>query len=154
MNKAIILGSVVVLCCSAGVSYAKPFVYPQKGQSAQQQQADEGECDQWARGQTGYDPNAQPIQGNAAPQGVQRDGQVVRGAARGALIASVVDGDSGKGAVAGAVAGGMRQRGDYRRQQEAYASQQQQIQAQQQSLYNDYSRAFGTCLQARGYSVG
>ena len=40
MNKAIILGSVVVLCCSAGVSYAKPFVYPQKGQSAQQQQAD------------------------------------------------------------------------------------------------------------------
>ena len=154
MKKTMIMGLVVVLTWVAGVSYAKPFIYPQNGQSAQQQQTDERECDQWARGQTGYDPTAQPVQGSAPPQGIQRDGQVVRGAARGALFGAVVDGDTGKAAVAGAVAGGMRQRGVYRRQQEAYANQQQQIQAQQQALYNDYNRAVGTCLQARGYSVG
>jgi len=50
MNKAAILGLALILCCSAAVSYAKPFVYSLYGQLAQQQQAVESECDQWGRG--------------------------------------------------------------------------------------------------------
>lgn len=133
--------------------HAEPFIYPQQGQSAEQQQADGIECEQWARSQTGYAPGAQVAQAPPPPK-MQRSGRVVRGAARGAVLGEVISDDAGKGAAAGALIGGMRQRDDYRRQQENYYQQQQQIEAQQQALKNNYDRAFGTCMQARGYSVG
>jgi len=37
----------------------KPVIYPAKGQSAAQQQKDDGECYTWAKGNTGIDPTKQ-----------------------------------------------------------------------------------------------
>lgn len=42
------------------------YVYPKKGQSAQQQAKDRYECHHWAVGQTGFDPS-QPAGGLSAP---------------------------------------------------------------------------------------
>ena len=120
------------------------IIYPAKGQSAAQQEQDRYACHVWATQQSGYNP-AQPT-AQAAPGG----GGLIRGAARGAAVGSVggaIGGNAGKGAAigaaTGALVGGMRRQNQY--------SQQQSASSQQQSLYN---RALGTCMKARGYSVG
>ena len=63
------------------MSQAQPVVYPAKGQSPQQQQQDQGECQTWAKNQAAATatPPAQP-----APSGPQ--GGRVKGAARGAVL--------------------------------------------------------------------
>ncbi len=43
-------------------------VFPAKGQSAQQQGQDEGECYAWSKGQTGIDPMAPPPAAAPPPQ--------------------------------------------------------------------------------------
>ena len=93
---------------------AQPFIYPQQGQSAEQQQADGIECEQWGRSQTGYAPGAQAAQPAPPPPTMQRSGRVVRGAARGAVLGEVISDDAGKGHAAGALIGGMRHRDAYR----------------------------------------
>jgi hypothetical protein len=66
-------------------------VFPAKGQTAQKQSQDEGECYAWSKGQTGVDPMA-PAPAAAVPavQPAQTapaaDGSRVRGAARGAAV--------------------------------------------------------------------
>jgi hypothetical protein len=134
------LASVLLVAPSV---WAQPYVYPQKGQSAEQQQKDEAECHQWAVQQTGWNP-ATVSTGNRGP-----DGSLVRGGARGAAVGAVagaIAGDAGKGAAAGA-AGGALIGGMQRRDRERSAQQQQ---AQGQEAYN---RARAACLQGRGYSV-
>jgi hypothetical protein len=135
---------------------AQMIVYPAKGQTAQQQQKDEGECTVWAKQNTGVDPAAvaQNQASQPAPSGPQ--GERVRGAARGALAGAAVGaiaGDAGKGAAIGAaggtVAGGARQRRDARAQQ----AQTQQAQAQSQQALATYNRAYGACLEGRGYTI-
>jgi OmpA family protein len=127
------------------------FVYPQKGQSPQQQAQDTNECQGWASQQTGG-PNAAPQMAAAPPPTTSP----MRGAARGAAVGAVggaIGGDAGKGAAigaaTGAMVGGMRRR-DQMRQQEAVAAQNQQAQAAQSDTYK---RALATCLGAKGYSV-
>jgi hypothetical protein len=121
---------------------ANVFVYPKNGQSAQQQQRDEGECHTWAVGQTGFNP-ATASGGQATEGGVVRGG--ARGAATGAVIGAIA-GNAGTGAAAGAAGGaligGMRRRDAQRQQDSARAAGQ-----------NEYLRAFTACLEARGYSV-
>ena len=89
---------------------AQQIIYPASGQSAAQQQKDEGECYAWAKGQTGYDP-AQATQYVAPPPPQQSTGgERVQGAARGALggvAIGAIAGNAGKGAAIGAVAGTM-----------------------------------------------
>jgi hypothetical protein len=41
---------------AVGASVDKLFVYPKNGQSAQQTQSDQTDCERWASRQTGYDP--------------------------------------------------------------------------------------------------
>lgn len=133
----------------ASSSYAGLVIYPAGGQSPEQQQKDEGECHSWAITNSGYDPANPPV-AETPDQETAPSGSRVRGAARGALIAEVADGDAGKGAVAGAVAGGSRERRGRRnaqKQAEASASQ-----AQQDGL-NKYNRARTACLEGRGYNV-
>ena len=127
------------------------FVYPQKGQSPQQQQQDTGECQGWATQQTGG-PMAAP-QAAAPPP---TTASPMRGAARGAAVGAVggaIGGDAGKGAAigaaTGAMVGGMRRR-DQMQQQEAAHAQNQQMQAAQSE---NYKRALSSCLGAKGYSV-
>jgi hypothetical protein len=135
----------------------QPLIYPSKGQSADQQNKDQGECYVWAKQQTGVDPAAvaQTASSQPAPTGPQ--GERVRGAARGAaagaVIGEVANDDAGKGAATGAVvgtmAGGSRQRRNARGQEQ----QQQQVQQQSQQALATYNRAFSACMEGRGYVV-
>lgn len=131
------------------------FVYPNKGQSAEQTDQDKYACHEWAKQQTGYDPMA--AQAGAAPPPSPPQGGVARGAVRGALggavIGEIADDDAGKGAAVGAAAGGlfggMRQR-EARMQQE---QQHQQQAAASAGGADTYNRAVAACLEGRGYTV-
>ncbi|MEM9304510.1 MAG: hypothetical protein AAGE01_20530 [Pseudomonadota bacterium] len=132
---------------------AKPFVYPADGQTAEQQGKDEYECSQWATGQTGFDPTA-PQQTASAPPPQQRRGGAVRGAVVGAAVGEIVDDDWEDGAKAGALLGGVRQSRRNRQQQQAHNQAQQQAAGQQQAAVDSYYKAWGICLEGRGYTVG
>lgn len=153
--KTAALASGLLLLASSAIAQ-QAYVYPNKGQSAQQTEQDKYACYEWARQQTGFDPmNAQASAPPPPPS--QPSGGVARGALRGAvggaIIGEVADGDAGKGAAAGAVVGGMmggmRQR-EARRQQEAQYQQQAAASAGSADAYN---RAFAACLEGRGYTV-
>jgi len=138
---------------AAGVA-AQTIVYPAKGQSADQQKKDEGECHTWAVGQSKYDPaNPPPPPATAKPPTTATGttpGAGARGAARGAVVGEVVGGDAGTGAAVGAAAA----RGQSRRQNNAAAQQQQQAATQQsQAGMATYQKARAACLEGRGYTV-
>ena len=147
------VGGVLVLA-TGSVWGQQPFIYPQKGQSPQQQARDQGECQAWATQQTGINPMAMASTPSPAP--AEPQSSPARGAARGAAIGAVggaIGGNAGKGAAigaaSGAMIGGMRRR-DQMQQQEAQQAQAQQAQAAQMDTFN---RALATCLSAKGYTV-
>jgi uncharacterized protein HemX len=128
------------------------YIYPNKGQSQEQQSRDRYECHLWAVQQSGYDPTKSQATQAPPPQ----QGGVVRGAAGGAALGAVggaIAGDAGKGAAVGAatggVFGGMRQRQQTKQQQQAHAQQS----AQQSAAASNYQRALSACLSGRGYTV-
>jgi hypothetical protein len=126
---------------SAALGASGPFIYPQKGQSAAQQSQDQAACDQWARSQTGIDPNAPPPSSRGG-----RAGNTVGGAARGAAVGAAVGaiaGDAGTGAGAGAVVGGVAGRRRGKKEEQAAAAEAQ----------STYTRAFSACMEGRGYTV-
>jgi uncharacterized protein YcfJ len=145
-------------------------VFPAKGQGAQQQAQDEGECYAWSKGQTGVDPMA-PAPAPAAPAAQPTktapaaDGSRVRGAARGAaagaIIGEVADDDAGKGAAIGATVGAMRggavSRQNQQKAAEQAAQQQQQATQQQQAAQQEqlglFKKGFAACLESKGYTV-
>jgi hypothetical protein len=157
MNRARrIAAALVVAALPADLALAADlYVYPQKGQNAEQQAKDEAECRAWATGQTGFDPatTPPPTHGSAsqAPQGGAGRG-AARGAATGAVVGAIA-GDAGTGAAAGAAGGaligGMRRR-DQQQQQDAQYQQQVQAYNARQA---EWKRATGACLEGRGYSV-
>jgi predicted lipid-binding transport protein (Tim44 family) len=132
------------------------FVYPAKGQTAGQQQAEENECYGWARQRTGIDPTA-PAPPTPAPTKQGMDGSMAKGAAGGALVGTAIGaiaGGTGEGAAIGAIAGGLRGRRkakEEHKQQEQQA--QQQAQAQQAHVHETFKKAYGACLEGKGYTV-
>ncbi len=149
----VIFALATMLVASAGWAQG-PMIYPAKGQSAEQQTKDKGECHVWAVQQSGFDPAK--AQTASTPPPPQQGGQRARGAARGAAAGAVggaIAGDAGTGAAAGAavgtMAGGVKKR-DQARQQQAQAQQQQQAAAQGQATYQ---KAVAACLEGRGYTV-
>jgi outer membrane protein with glycine zipper len=136
-----------------GAEAQKPVVYPAKGQSPQQQQKDQTECEAWAKQTTGIDPVAVAQAPTPAPGstvgGGQRLGGAARGAAGGAIIGAIA-GDAGTGAGVGAVVGTMA---GGRRARQQQAQQQQQAEAQKQQTLNTSYRAVAACLEGRGYSI-
>jgi len=142
----------LALLLASGTAWGQTFVYPQKGQSPQQQAKDTAECQAWATQQTGINPGMpqqMPVQ--SAPTT-----SPMRGAARGAAIGAVggaIGGDAGKGAAigaaSGAMIGGMRRRDQMAQQQ----AQQQQMQQQQAMQMDTFGRAQAACLGAKGYTV-
>lgn len=148
------------------------YVFPNKGQEADQQSQDESTCYQWAVSNSGIDPfqtqkNAQQDQQYAAQQAQQAqsagDGRaaqgLVRGAAAGALIGGIADGHDGArtgaawGAGLGMVRGARAQR-DEQRQAEANAQYQSQtIAANTEAELNDFKKAFSVCLESKNYMV-
>jgi len=152
MRKSCFVFTVLLIAGFAASAAAQQlYVFPKNGQSAEQQQKDEQECDSWARGQTGYDPAAQPPTQAAAPQG-----GALRGAARGAAVGAAVGaigGNAGKGAAMGAAGGGLMG-GMRRRDQEAQQNAQvQNWQAQQDAKAAENRRAKSACLTGKGYTV-
>jgi hypothetical protein len=127
--------------------------YPSKGQSAQQQNKDEGECFAWAKQQTGIDPmavaNAPTQESGPAVGGGERVKGAARGAVGGAAIGAIA-GDTGKGAGAGAVVGTMA--GGRQARQNKAAKQQQAEQAKAGTL-QQFNKAFSACMEGRGYAV-
>ena len=117
-------------------------VSPAKGQSAEQQQKDEGECYSLAVQQSGYDPANPPPPAQTAP--VTGSGGRVRGAAAGAAVGAIGGNDVGNAAAKGAVVGGVAQRNRNR----GAAAQQNQ---QQQASASAFQSARAGCLQGRGY---
>ena len=131
------------------------FVYPAKNQDATLQQAEETECYGWAQRQTGVDPTAPPPAPAQTPTGP--DGGAIMGAAGGAAVGTAIGaiaGDTGEGAAIGAVAGALRGR---RKSKEKQKAQQQQAQAQSQGAHaaakETFNKAYGACLEGKGYTV-
>jgi len=145
--------SSLALVVTAWAQY--PPAYPAKGQSQQQQATDSTACKTWAQQTTGIDPAAasQPAPQQAGPAvgGGQRARGAVRGAAAGAVVGEVANGDSSRGAkngaAAGVVVGGSRARQDKRA---ANASAQQS----QQNAMATFKNAWATCMKGKGYTVG
>jgi Glycine zipper len=145
---------------SLTLTTAQPYIYPNQGQSPQQEQLDKGQCYSWAVQQTGFDP-ANPQVGVAPPPGMQApQGGMFRGAAGGAAMGAIggaIGGDAGEGAAIGAGVGALfgglrraRERREQEQMQQAYAAQQQGAMSQGRS---NYERAFGACMAGRGYTV-
>lgn len=120
----------------------QPFVYPQKGQTQQQQDIDTAECTRWAKGQSGVDPNAPRQPDRVGDHARGAAGGAARGAAVGAAVGAI-GGNAGKGAAAGAVVGGVAGR----------RGSKMQKQAVQAEATDSLQRAFGACMEGRGYSV-
>jgi hypothetical protein len=151
------------------VSVATPLgatVTGQRGQSAEQIQIDDAQCQNGATQATGYIPGAQTAQAQPAQPQV---GGRAKGAAKGAAVGAVageVQGNqyarvpdavqdeyrgnqAGTGAAVGTVAGGMNQRQD-RRQSKSEAKKAADAQAQKATAWQN---SYAGCLQSRGYSL-
>src|SRR5690242_522411 len=98
--KRIII-SAMLLALPLAATAQKPIAYPAKGQSAEKQSKDEGECYAWAKKSTGIDPavaSAPPPQETGpAVGGGERASGAMRGALGGAAIGAIA-GDAGEGA--------------------------------------------------------
>lgn len=145
---------VVVFIMTFTKANAAEYIYPTKGQTAEQQQSDEAACYTWAVQQTGFDPAHIPPQPVAVKPSTTKTGTTpgagLRGAARGALMGELIAGDAGTGAAVGAGAA----RGQSRQQNKAAAKQtQQQQQAASQQQQEAFGKARAACLEGRGYTV-
>lgn len=132
------------------------FIFPTKGQSADQQELDEFTCYKWAKNQTGIDPN-QPTQAPASSAGSRRGGSVLGSAMGGAALGAIggaIAGNAKKGAAIGAAVGGGAGMLGKRRGRMRADEQRQQAAAQQQQSGQTFNRAYGVCLEAKGYKVG
>jgi YMGG-like Gly-zipper len=148
------IGASMLSIASSALAQQKPIIYPAKGQSAEQQQKDDGECYVWAKQSTGIDPAAVaqtvPQQETGVPVG---GGERVRGAAAGALggvAIGAIAGNAGRGAAIGAVTGTMAGGRQARQNQK---ERNEQAQTQHQQVIATYYRAYGACMEGRGYTL-
>jgi hypothetical protein len=163
-QKMICLSIIILLACLAGPVLAQEvIIYPAKGQSEDQMEKDKFECYSWAKKETGFDPMEIPTATAPPPKKEAQKGGTGRGAvvggATGAVVGGIVSGGKGaaKGAVigggSGALLGGMRR--EKQRNQEEQARQ--QWEREQGNAYmqkrTTYNRAYGACLEGRGYTV-
>ncbi|MES1263206.1 MAG: glycine zipper family protein, partial [Peristeroidobacter soli] len=176
----IVIASALAAVLGTSAMSSTPIIYPAKNQTPEQQKKDEGECNAWAKQNTGVDPvvlastptTVAPPPAGAPPPPSGPSGARVKGAARGAAAGAVIgeidDGDASdgaaKGAAVGAVVAGSRQRRQGRAAQEQAAQQKQQVTQQQQAAQQQaeadkkqkmdtYNRAYGACLEGRGYTL-
>jgi len=157
--RLVALAGLAALAAAGPVWAQQLMIYPEKGQSPQQQQQDRGACHAWSVQQSGFDPAAPRAAAPPPPQ-TGPQGQVLRGAARGAAVGAVggaITGDAGRGAAAGAamggLIGGMRRADQNRAQQQQYEQAVAQQQASQAQGMDGYNRALSACLAGRGYTV-
>jgi hypothetical protein len=136
-------------------------IFPAKGQTPEQQRADETAAYDWASQQTRWDPYQakaaldQQTSASAASAGAARGG-AIKGGAGGALAGAAIGaiaGDAGKGAAIGATSlgltGGMRSR---RAMKAAGGASDAAVAAYQQQFAN-WNRNFMAAMEAKGYTV-
>jgi hypothetical protein len=142
------VAGIAAFCLTAAPLSAEVYIYPKEGQSPQTQQLDESECRAWATNQTGYDPYYDGDAVDEAGKGkVAKNTAIgVAGGAAGGALLGAIGGRAGLGAAAGAGLGGLigARKGSKSKEEakEAALTKEQ-----------DYERALGACLEARGYSV-
>ncbi len=144
------------ICLAGSATADELMIFPNAGQSQDQQDQDKYACYTWAKDQSGFDPMAPPTATEPPPQEQAPKGGAGKGLVRGAAVGGIV-GDSSKsakrGAAAGAAVGGMR-RQDQKRQEEAAR---EQWEREQQAIYaenrNRYNRAYAACLEGKDYTV-
>jgi hypothetical protein len=149
-NSLIFVCSLIAGVLVVGNTSAQQFVYPAKGQSAEQTDRDKYDCYNWAKQQTGFDPS-QPTQVASSSSSPKKGGgEVVKGAAVGAGVGAVggaIAGDAGKGAAigasTGALLGGIKKNQNKKEQQ----TEQQQQQAAVAGAKSAYDRAYKACLE-------
>ena len=154
MNRTAFLVIAIIVGAITSTAIAqKPIVYPAKGQTSQQKAKDDADCHAWAKKDTGIDPAAAsapaPQQTGSATGGGERARGAARGAVGGAAIGAIA-GDAGAGAGIGAVAGTMAGGAKARQKQ---AAQNQQAQQQQSDTLKTFYRAYGACMEGRGYTI-
>src|SRR5260370_20570321 len=71
-------------CASGPAAQPSAYVYPQKGQTAAKQSRDTGDCQTWAKQQTGFDPLTDSAKGAGVGALVGAVGRAAAGAALGA----------------------------------------------------------------------
>lgn len=164
--KTVLVMSIV---CGVGLFFGMPdmasaqtdlFIYPNKGQSADQQEKDKFDCYNWSKQQTGFDPMETPRATAPPPQQEAQQGGVGRGAVRGGLVGlgvGAIAGDAGKGAAIGALGGGaiggIRRQDQKKREEQAQQQWAEDQAAQYAHRRNNYDRAYRACLEGRGYTV-
>ncbi|MEY2854990.1 MAG: hypothetical protein RL030_2122 [Pseudomonadota bacterium] len=141
------------------------YLYPLRGQTAQQQDRDRYDCFNWAGTQSAFDPSRQPLPRETREVVVPAypPGSVaLAGAATGALVGAAVSDPwhRGEGALIGAVAGTML--GAVA--ESAQKPPLQQVTSSSQRRYDSaasgyerqaagFQRAMSACLEGRGYAV-
>lgn len=137
------------------------YAYPQRGQSAEQQDRDHYECSVWATQQTGFDPSAPgvpPQQRVQVVSGPPSGAGTAIGAVTGAIFGAAIahPWDAAPAALAGALVGGaIGNAADQANSQQTRTVlvPDRRAQAQQAQQAGNYRRAIGACLDARGYTV-
>jgi hypothetical protein len=136
-------------------------IFPAKGQTPDQQKADEAAAYDWATKQTGWDPYQakaaldQQTGAAAAAAGSARGG-AVKGAAGGALAGvaiGAIAGDAGKGAAIGATALGLTGGVRSRRAMRAAGGTSDAAVAAYQQQFALWNRNFMAAMEAKGYTV-
>ncbi len=146
------------------------YVFPNEGQTPEQQSIDEATCYDWAFQNTGTDPfdlekqaQQQVQQTQQTQEQIAASGQgagvkgAVGGAAAGALIGEIASNDPGRGAAYGAAAGAVVARRQTKKAK-AGASQQaaqqgQQAQQATAAQIENFKKAFSVCLEGKKYMV-
>ena len=160
MAGLLVVAVTSVASVAAGTEF---YIYPQKGQSSEQQDKDKYECYGWAKGQSGFDPMAPPTTKTAPPK--REGGSVIggavgggaAGAAVGAVGGAIMGGKAGKGAAIGAGTGGLVGGMSAASRNSKDSQNRRDWEQKEASNYaqnrNEYNRAFSACLEGRGYTV-
>ena len=156
MRVLLVIGISAALSVAIGLASlsAQMFIYPLEGQSSDKQEMDEFACYKWAKEQTGFDPN-QPVAAASAPK--QKKGGMLGGAMGGAALGAIggaIAGNAGKGAAIGAGVGAGAGLLGQSRDNAKTDKKQQQAASQNQQNRQTFNRAYGVCLEGRGYKVG
>jgi hypothetical protein len=140
-----------------------PIFYPAKGQSEDQLEKDQYHCYTWAKKKTGFDPMKTHTTKSAPPakeEKVWGAGETaVVGGLGGAAVGGIAGG--GKGALAGGLIGagggaliGSARSSEQRDREERKRREWEKSEANRYARErNQYNRALGACMEARGYTV-
>jgi len=157
--KQTVVASLFLIAASSSVNSvlaADLMIFPAEGQSNEQLEQDKFACYGWAKDQSGFDPMVIPRATTPPPSNEKKSGGVLRGALGGAAL-GVLIGDSGKsatrGAAAGGLIGGVRQGSANSNTEKANAQWEQEQAENYANNRNLYNRAYGACLQGKGYTV-